>query len=103
MSNSNGPLPADVIAALQRGGIVEVLKVVLASKDDRSRIARHAAAHSGNAPVPHAGTSPVPHRSAPLLGKASDHSPGEVPRSNNDVWLLVFVIAALCIYYVFGR
>ncbi len=80
-----------------------MLKVVVAAKDDRSRTAKNVAGRSGNAPAPHAGALPVPHGSAALLGKASDLSPGEVPKSNNDVWLVVLGIVALCIYYFFGQ
>jgi len=94
MPASANPSPAEIVAALQRGGIVEALKLVLAAKGIGS---------SGANVAGQVGTRPKPFRSTPLSSKATDLSPGEVPRSSGDIWLL-FVIAALCIaYHFFAR
>jgi hypothetical protein len=97
MPVSANPSPAEIVAALQRGGIVEALKLVLAAKGIGS---------SGEKSDAGQGRSRLKlFRSAPLSSKATDLSPGEVPRSSGDIWLLLFVIAALCIgyYYFFAR
>jgi len=95
MPANTNPSPAEVIAALQRGGLIEALKLVLAAKGSGSKGVRTPGGHVGD---------PVhPIKSAPMSSKVSDLSPGEVPRSNNDLWLLL-VIAALGIgYYLFAR
>ena len=96
MPTNPGPSPAEVVAALQRGGIVEALKLVLAAKG---------ASSSGRRGT----TGPAAHRVEPFKPVArqsagSDLSPGEVPRSNVDTWLVVLLIAALCVgYYIFVR
>jgi hypothetical protein len=95
MPVSANPSPAEIVAALQRGGIVEALKLVLAAKGIGT-------SGEGNVSGP-AGRRSKLFRSTPLSSTATDLSPGEVPRSSNDVWLLL-VIAALCIaYYFFAR
>jgi len=90
------PTPAEIVAALQRGGLVEALKLVLAAKGART---------SGGKSL----GGQAPHRAEPLIptprpSKLSDLSPGEVPRSNGDIWLFLLVIAAVCVtYYVLAR
>jgi hypothetical protein len=92
MPASANPSPAEIVAALQRGGIVEALRLVLAAKGTGSAGERNVSGQGGN--------RPKPVRSTPLSSKVSDLSPGEVPRSSSDIWLLL-VIAALCIAYYF--
>lgn len=92
MPTSSSPSPAEIIAALQRGGIGEALKLVLAAKSDGSTGEAGKIARQLKRP-----------RSGPTPGKASDLSPGEVPRSNNDIWIVLFVAAALCIAYYFSH
>ena len=93
MSAKPNPSPAQIVAALQRGGIVEALKLVLAAK--------------GVGPTGREGIAgQVARRSEPFKptlhsSNATDLSPGEVPRSNSDIWLLLLVIAAVCITYYF--
>jgi hypothetical protein len=96
MPVSANPSPAEIVAALQRGGIVEALKLVLAAKGIGS---------SGDKSVADQSRGRLKHfRSSPLSSKATDLSPGEVPRSSGDIWLLLLVMAALCIaYYFFAR
>lgn len=95
MTASANPSPAEVVAALQRGGIVEALKLVVAARGDSSRAAK--------AIVDPAGAQTGLFRSAPLPSARADLSPGEVPRSSGDIWF-VLVIAVLCsTYYFFGR
>ena len=96
MPNSPNPSPAEIIAAMQRGGIVEALKLVLAAKSANSSGRKGIAGQAAHRVEPFG--------PAPLASKVSNLSPGEVPRSSGDVWLVVLVIAALWIaYYVFGR
>jgi hypothetical protein len=88
MQTHSSPSPAEIIAALQRGGIGEALKLVLTAK--------------GNGSTAEAGKvarQPKRHRPVPTPGQASDLSPGEVPRSNNDIWIMLLAVAALCIAY----
>lgn len=90
------PTPAEIVAALQRGGIVEALKLVLAAKGARPS--------GGKSPVGQAARRAEPFDPPPRPSKVSDLSPGEVPRSNGDIWLFVLVIAAVCVtYYVLAR
>ena len=93
MPNNANPSPAEIVAALQRGGIVEALKLVLAAKRAGSTVGKGVAGQAAGRSEPF---KPAPHPS-----KISDLSPGEVPRSNGDVWLLLLVIAALCVMYFF--
>ena len=96
MSASANPSPAEIVAALQRGGIVEALKLVLAAKGTSSSAAKKVADHLD--------TRSRPFKTSPLSSTRADLSPGEVPRSSSDVWLLLLLIAVLCItYYFFGR
>ena len=96
MSTSANPSPAEIVAALQRGGIVGALKVVLAAKGVGSSRVKD---------VPgQAGSPPKPFKLAARSSNATDLSPGEVPRSNGDIWLVLFLVAALCAtYYFFAR
>ena len=89
------PSPAEIVAALQRGGIVEALKLVLTAKGTR------AGATTGLAD--HVGARAKPFKPLPPSSTRADLSPGEVPRSNSDVWLLLLLIAALCVVYYFFR
>lgn len=93
---ATGPSPAEVLAALQRGGVVEALKLVLAAKTSSL---------SGKGNLGGTVGSPLKDPSSvPFSVKPSDLSPGEVPRSNSDIWLLLVLIAVLCIgYYFFAR
>jgi hypothetical protein len=96
MPVSANPSPAEIVAALQRGGITEALKLVLAAKGIGSSGDKSVADQSRG--------RPKLFRSLPLSSKATDLSPGEVPRSSSDIWLLLLVMAALCIaYYFFAR
>lgn len=96
MPPSANPSPAEIVAALQRGGIVRALQLVLAARGTGSRTTTRAAGHVAAPPKP-VGPSP-------FSGTRSDLSPGEVPRSSGDIWLLLLFVAALCmIYYFFGR
>ena len=90
MPASANPSPAEIVAALQRGGIVEALKLVLAAKGIGSSGDKSAAGP--------AASRAKPFRPTALSSKVTDLSPGEVPRSSGDIWLLV-AIAALCIAY----
>jgi hypothetical protein len=92
MPTRANPSPAEVVAALQRGGIVEALKLVLAAKGIGTSGEKNVSGQDGR-------RSRL-FRATPLSGEATDLSPGEVPRSSNDVWLLL-VIAVLCIAYYF--
>ena len=93
MPTNTNPSPAEIVAALQRGGIVEALKLLLAAKGIGSSGGKDVAAQVARRSEPF---KPAPHSS-----KVSDLSPGEVPRSNSDIWLLLLTIAALCIAYYF--
>jgi hypothetical protein len=94
MSASANPSPAEIVAALQRGGIVEALKLVLAAKGIGSSGQKSVSGEVG-------GRTQL-FRSTPVSGKVTDLSPGEVPRSSSDLWLLL-AVAALCItYYLFA-
>ena len=93
---TTGPSPAEILAAMQRGGVIEVLKLVLAAKSNGLSDKRNL---GGKVDSPSKAPS-----SAPLSVKPNDLSPGEVPRSNNDIWLLLVLIAMLCLgYYYFAR
>jgi hypothetical protein len=96
MPVSANPSPAEIVAALQRGGITAALKLVLAAKRSGS---------SGDPSVANQGRGRLElFKSSPLSSKATDLSPGEVPRSRGDIWLLLLVIAALCTaYHFFAR
>ena len=94
MPSSANPTPAEVVAALQRGGIAEALRLVLAAKGVVSGAQKNVA-----------GTvqpRPKPFKFSPLSSDRTDLSPGEVPRSNGDVWLVLFIVAALCVSYFFS-
>ena len=93
MPASTNPSPAEIVAALQRGGVVEALKLVLAAKGVGSKAETNVAAQVGG--------QSKPFRSPALSSKATDLSPGEVPRSSSDVWLLLLLVAALCVAYYF--
>jgi len=93
MPTNTNPSPAEIIAALQRGGIVEALKLVLAAKGVGSRAGKTITSQAAHRSQPF---NPAPH-----LSTTRDLSPGEVPRSNADVWLLLIVVAAICIVYFF--
>ena len=96
MPTSANPSPAEIVAALQRGGIVEALKVVLAAKGAGSNRAKDVPGQVGG--------RPQPFKLAPRSSNATDLSPGEVPRSSGDIWLVLFIVAALwAIYYFFAR
>lgn len=93
MQSRASPLPAaDVLAALQRGGVLEALKLVLAAKtaglkQELKNSAGHVASPSR------------PPSSVPSTLKPSHLSPGEVPRSNKDIWLLLVLMLALYFFY----
>ena len=90
---SSSPSPAEIVAALQRGGVAEALKLVLAAKRRASTGERRPAAAQATRPA-----KPV----APS-SKAAGLSPGEVPRSNGDIWLLLVAGAMLLgAHYLFG-
>ena len=93
MPASANPSPAEIVAALQRGGVVEALKLVLAAKGIGSSGEKSAAGQSD--------IRSKLFRSSPLSSKATDLSPGEVPRSSSDIWLVLLLVAALCIAYYF--
>jgi hypothetical protein len=93
MPVSTNPSPAEIVAALQRGGVVEALKLVLAAKGIGASVEKSVAGQGGS-------RSKL-FRSSPLSSKATDLSPGEVPRSSSDIWLVLLLIAALCIAYYF--
>ena len=93
MPTNTKPSPAEIVAALQRGGIVEALKLVLAAKGTGSS--------AGKGVAGQAARRFEPFKPAPHLGRGGDLSPGEVPRSNADVWLLLIVIAAISVVYFF--
>jgi hypothetical protein len=93
MPTNANPSPTEIVAALQRGGIVEALKLVLAAK--------RAGSSGGNGLAGQAARRSEPFKPAHHPSKVSELSPGEVPRSNGDVWLLLLVLAALCIMYFF--
>lgn len=93
MPISPNPSPAEIVAALQRGGIVAALKLVLAARGIGSSRENKAASDAVDA-------RPKPFRPTPPSSDATDLSPGEVPQSNNDLRLLL-VIAALCVAYYF--
>ena len=96
MTSPANPSPAEIVAALQRGGIVEALKLVLAAKSAGAGAAKKRADRVG-APT-------EPFKPSPVSTTRADLSPGEVPRSSGDVWLVLIVIAALWVgYYFFGR
>jgi hypothetical protein len=96
MTASANPSPAEIVAALQRGGIVEALKLVLATKGAGSSAERQVTGHVDARPKLFRLTSRASER--------SDLSPGEVPRSSGDVWLVLVVAAALWVgYYFFAR
>jgi len=95
MPVSKGPSPVDILAAVQRGGIAEALKLVLVQKSTGAKRARNLDGQLAHPPKPHSSTT--------VSSKSSDLSPGEVPRSSHDVWLLLALIAALCIYYFVVR
>ena len=93
MPVSTNPSPAEIVAALQRGGIVAALKLVLAARGIGSSQENKGVSGAVDA-------RPRPFRSTPPSSHATDLSPGEVPRSNSDLRLLL-VIAALCVAYYF--
>ena len=96
MTASANPSPAEIVAALQRGGIVEALKLVLAAKGAGSSAEKQVTGHVD--------ARPKLFRLTPRAGERTDLSPGEVPRSSGDVWLVLLVAAALCVgYYFFAR
>jgi len=96
MPASAKPSPAEIVAALQRGGFVEALKLVLASKGVGSSAEKRV--------TDHVDARPKLFRLTPRSSERTDLSPGEVPRSSGDVWLGLIVAAALCIgYYFFAR
>jgi len=96
MTASANPSPAEIVAALQRGGIVEAIKLVLAAKGTGSSAEKQATGHVD--------ARPKLFRLTPRASERTDLSPGEVPRSSGDVWLVLLVAAALCIgYYYFAR
>jgi hypothetical protein len=94
MPANTNPSPAEIVAALQRGGIVAALKLVLAAKGIGAGEEKKGASDALDA-------RPKPFGSTPPSSNATGLSPGEVPRSNSDLRLLL-AIAALCIaYHVF--
>ena len=96
MPANASPSPAEIVAAMQRGGIVEALKLVLASKGATSSAAKKVAGQVGD--------RFKAFEASPLSTERTDLSPGEVPRSSVDVSLLLVLIAVLCaIYYVYAR
>jgi hypothetical protein len=96
MPASANPTPAEIVAALQRGGIVEALKLVLGAKGAGSNAERQVTGHVDG--------RPKLFRLTPRASERADLSPGEVPRSSGDVWLVLLVAAALCVgYYFFAR
>jgi len=95
MTASANPSPAEIVAALQRGGIVEALKLVVAAKGSSAGAAKKVADHVG--------TELKPVKSSPPWSTRADLSPGEVPRSSSDIWLLLVMAALGITYYFFGR
>ena len=96
MPPNTSPSPADVLAALQRGGVIEVLKLLLAAKGVSSKGAKNLGRYVGSPSKPISAASPP--------SQASQLSPGEVPRSNKDIWLLLALTAALySAYYFFSH
>lgn len=93
MPPSTSPSPAEVLAAFQRGGVIEVLKLLLASKGIRAKGEKSVGGHVDR--------SSRPTGAASVSSEASHLSPGEVPRSRKDIWLLLAVIAAMYIAYPF--
>jgi hypothetical protein len=100
MPAHTSPSPAEIIAALQRGGLVEALKLVVAAKGNNAGGARRSvAAPTGTAPTASRPQTPEP---PSVFSQLNGLSPGEVPRSNNDLWLLLLIAAAGIGYYLFG-
>lgn len=96
MTASTNPSPAEIVAALQRGGIVEALRLLLAARSNGAGATKRVAGRGGARIKPPA--------SLPVSSTGADLSPGEVPRSNGDIWLLLVLGAALCAaYHFFGR
>jgi hypothetical protein len=97
MSAHKGPSPADVLAAMQRGGITEALKLVLVQKTTGARRERNLGGPTAHPPKPHNATAATP--ATPASSDASELSPGEVSRSSIDVWLVLALVALLCFYF----
>ncbi len=96
MTASTNPSPAEIVAALQRGGIVEALKLVLAARSTGVAAPKRVADRVG--------ARIKPFGSSPLSSTRAELSPGEVPRSSVDLWLLLILVASSCAaYYFFGR
>lgn len=93
--HSAGPSPAEVLAAFQRGGVIEVLKLLLASKGISPRGEKNVGGHVDRSSRP-TGAASVP-------SKADNLSPGEMPRSSKDIWLLLTIVAAVYVAYHFLR
>lgn len=70
-----------------------MLKLLLAAKGVGSKGERNIGGQVGAPPKPARGESPS--------SRASELSPGEVPRSNRDIWLLLVLTAALYMAYYF--
>jgi hypothetical protein len=89
------PLPADVLAALQRGDFLEAIKLMRAAKGVGLTEAKDlVSGHVGS-------SSSKPVTSALRSNEVSPLSPGEVPRSNKDIWFLLLLVAAFCVTYYF--
>ena len=94
MPASASPSPAEIVAALQRGGLVEALKLVVATKRTGASTRKQVAA-----PV---ASRPKASEPSSITSQLTDLSPGEVPRSNSDVWLLLLIAALAIGYYLFA-
>ena len=94
MPLNTDPLPADVLAAFQRGGLLEAIRLLRAAKrvgpNEAKDFDRHVRGRSSQSTD--AASSSV---------QANGLSPGEVPRSNNDLWLLVILVVAVSIAYLY--
>ena len=112
---STPTLPAAVMAALEKGNLVEAIKLLRASGMDPTVIKDGIAAYMNNRGKPAAGShAQTVTQSQPMVPRPSDDSlaytnpanglsPGQVPDSNPVWWWLVVVaIAALVGYFLVG-
>jgi hypothetical protein len=98
MPEPTNPLPEQLREALQRGRLVEVLKLVRRAREPGQQ-------KPSGAGAAHAAPKRADDAFDGLPGSLADGlAPGEVPRSSSNGWLLVVVVlVAYLVYHLFVR
>jgi hypothetical protein len=111
MTTPRVPIPKEVIDALEGGDLIEAIKRLrksgLGLAEAKSALEAYARslperASDPRKPEPSHSFETPRNQPPPLLPRAGGLAPGEVPRSNTGLWIVLAAVAALVAYYYFS-